>query len=98
MSDQESDNTPHPTDSENSSSETEDIISDSDCSISDDDLEEDEVGIDESSSLQKGGTDNKKISISKQSLPVPLTDNAIKLPLLTEDDADLDGDTESEEE
>ena len=100
MSDQESDNTPHPSDSENTSSENDDIISDdSECSISDDDLEEDEVSeLDENTSMQKGGVGNKKISISKQSLPVPLGDSSIKLPLLTDDDVALDADTESEDE
>tara|TARA_A200000113_G_scaffold110820_1_gene99517 strand:+ start:3214 stop:3915 length:702 start_codon:yes stop_codon:yes gene_type:complete len=100
MSDQESDTSPHPTDSENSSSsENEDIISDSECSISDDDLEEEEVeGIDENNCIQKGGAGNKKISISDQSLPLPIPDHSLKLPLLTEDDVALDADTESEEE
>lgn len=98
MSDQESDNTPHPTDSENSSSDNEDIISDSDCSISDEDLEEDDVNeVDENSTMQKGGAVNKKISISEQSLPLPIGDSSIKLPLLT-DDVALDADTESEDE
>jgi DNA-directed RNA polymerase subunit K/omega len=105
MSDQESDATPHPTDSENSENEQDDLISDnSDCSITDDELDDnDELGIDgeKQESAQEGGApvgSKKNLVISEQSLPIPLVNNPIPLPSLTDDNDDLDADTEEDEE